>query len=494
MRRIDTFLNSITMYRLTAYGLCVLAIIAIIFGFTGTLPHGGAAYLYSLFILLIVCASINFAFAKLYNVPTNTESWLITGLILFFIVFPATTLADAGILVGAAFLAMASKYVVAVNKRHFFNPAAFAVLILGLLGSGNAVWWVGTASLLPFVLVLGLLIVRKIRKFPMFLSFLAATTIATLLARFFFSSHPADLQDLIMQTFLSWPVIFLGTIMLTEPLTMPPRKSAQVAYGALVGTVSSIPFNIGILYGTPELALLLGNIYAYAVSFKRRVMLFLKEKREIAKDIYELSFASDVKLQFMPGQYFEWTVSNDRGDGRGNRRYFTIASSPTESEIKIGIKKATPSSSFKTKLLSLRPEEEIVAGNLAGDFTLPADAARKLVFIAGGIGVTPFRSMIKYLLDTKDHRDIVFFYCVKSEQEIAYRDIFREAEQEINLKVHYLAGESVTEEMIKREVPAFESRVFYLSGPNAMVESYKRLLKKLNIKDENITTDYFPGF
>ena len=96
-------------------------------------------------------------------------------------------------------------------------------------------------------------------------------------------------------------------------------------------------------------------------------------------------------------------------------------------------------------MLEMTPGEEIMAGQLAGDFTLPRDKKKKLVFIAGGIGVTPFRSMVKYLSDRGEKRSVVLLYSNRTTAEIAYRDIFDEAARTIGLKTIYAitgAGET----------------------------------------------------
>ena len=298
---------------------------------------------------------------------------------------------------------------------------------------------------------------------------------------------------------LSGPLMFFGTIMLTEPFTMPPKRREQIIFGFGVGLVFAAHYNYGFLYGTPELALLVGNLFAYTVSMKWRLMLTLKEKKLLSKDTYEFSFAADTPFDFSPGQYLEWTMLESKGslptDLRGNRRYFTIASSPTEKEVKLGVKFYVPSSTFKDSLLKMKEGSIIAAGQRGGDFVMPEDTEKKLVFIAGGIGVTPFRSMTKYLLDRGEKRDITLIYSVKEEVEIAYRDIFDEAEKKIGLKTLYMVGNFLTEDIVREQIPHYnDGHCFYLSGPNAMVENYKKLFLRMGVKRADIKTDYFPGF
>jgi ferredoxin-NADP reductase len=153
-----------------------------------------------------------------------------------------------------------------------------------------------------------------------------------------------------------------------------------------------------------------------------------------------------------------------------------------------------PPSSFKNKLSWMQMGDKIFAGQLAGDFTLPRDKAKKLVFMAGGIGVTPFRSMVKFLIDSGEKRDAVLLYAVKAEEEIAYRHLFIEAEAKIGLKTEYVVGKFIDEGLVKDKIQDWQERIFYISGPDAMVRSYKKMLIKMGVSRLHIVTDYFPGF
>ena len=124
-------------------------------------------------------------------------------------------------------------------------------------------------------------------------------------------------------------------------------------------------------------------------------------------------------------------------DSRGNRRYFTISSSPTESEIRIGIKFYQNSSSFKKTLLNLKTGDKVLAGSLSGDFTIANTKEKKFVFVAGGIGITPFRSILKYLIDNNVKKDIILLYSNKLKEEIVYVDVFNSAYRNLGIKTFY---------------------------------------------------------
>ncbi len=265
--------------------------------------------------------------------------------------------------------------------------------------------------------------------------------------------------------------------------------------------------HLGYFYTTPELALLIGNVYSYIVSPKTHLILRLKERTRITNDIFEYVFSPSQKIAFAPGQYMEWTLSHDESDSRGVRRYFTLASSPTERDLRLGVKFYKDSSTYKKAMGEMNGDVEIVAAQLGGDFVLPQDPRQKCVFIAGGIGVTPFRSMIKYLLDTRQRRAITMFYANKTFGDIAYKDVFDKAEKELGIRTIYSVSDRrglppnwvgllgrLQPAWIMRYVPDYQERVFYISGPNEMVESFKSALHQLGIPASNIKVDYFSGF
>jgi len=301
--------------------------------------------------------------------------------------------------------------------------------------------------------------------------------------------------------------MFFAFVMLTEPMTTPPTKSGQVAYGLLTGFLFAPAVHIGSVYSTPELALVAGNLFSYLISPKLKLILRLKDRIEIATDSCDFVFSADRKFRFKPGQYMEWTLAHESPDNRGIRRFFTLASSPTEAEIRLGVKFYDQSSSFKVAMMAMDTGDAIVASQLAGDFFLPRNKRQKLVFIAGGIGVTPFRSMVKWLIDTGDQRDVTLFYFNRAEPDIAYREVFDQARASLGLKVIYALNDRkavppgwpglvgrLSPAILAREVPDYQERLFYISGPRAMVLSYEAVLQELGVARKRIKVDYFPGF
>ncbi len=500
---IDNILNRITMYRLVLYYLIFLLGAALVLSIVGTLPYDPFALLFTVGFLVAACWLTNKIFAWAFHVPANVELVFISALILALILTPLEGYQDLWFIGWAAVLAMASKYVVAINKKHIFNPVAFAVALTALTINQTASWWVGDAPMLPFVIVGGLLVVRKIRRFDLVLSFFFAA-IVTIVAFTFFGR--GDIRPALQNVALYSPLFFFAFVILTEPLTTPPTRRLQILYGALVGFLFVPQFHIASFYTTPEIAILIGNVFSYLVSPKTKLILTLKEKLQLAPDVYEFVFAPARKLAFAPGQYMEWTLGHDDPDTRGNRRYFTIASAPTEKDLRLGVKFYPDSSTYKQSMLDMDTDTEIVAAQLAGDFTLPDDRRQKLVLIAGGIGITPYRSMLKYLIDVHQARPITIFYSNKRVNDFVYTDVLEEAHRKLGVKVVYTITDTinfpsswrgrvgrVNETMIKQEVPDYRRCMFYVSGPTAMVDGMKAVLHHLHVPADHIKTDYFSG-
>lgn len=501
MQKIDDLLNKITMYRLVVYVLSFYCVLAVLLAYTGQLSMRPGTMLMSLVAILLPAYVVDRGFGRLFNVPTNKETWLITGLILFLLIRPAHT-ADTLLVLGVAgAVSSASKFLIARMGKHVFNPAAFAAAFLSLWGFWPVTWWIGSSLFWPFTLLLGLAIVRKMRRLPLFITFVGVSIIVQ--AIMLLHGHHAFAIGM-KQALVASPLIFLSTIMLTEPATMPPRRNLQIIFAALVAVLYTTGWQVGRFIIYPEVALLLGNIFAYVVSPKFRLRLELIEIQRVSDWVYHYVFKPEFSFAHLPGQYMEWTLDRVPFDGRGNRRTFTLASSPTEETVQVGLKYYEPASTYKATFHDLQPGDIVYASQLAGNFTLAGNEAKKLAFVAGGIGITPFRSMIKYLTDTHASSDIVLLYLVSSPEELAYIDTFKAATT-IGVRtlpivtdpaVHTPGATTaqLSPELIRQAIPDYQERIFYISGPNKMVDASKSMLRGMDIARTHIKTDHFSGY
>ena len=501
MKILDRFLDHITMYRLVLWHLVALLAAAFVLSLFGIVPHNPVAIAFSAAVILAACWVTNLVFARVFEVPANRESVYITALILALIMDPVayTDLRGIGGLIFASVWAMASKFIFAVGRKHVFNPAAFGVVLPAFLLDQPATWWVGgNLPLLPVVLIGGILIVRKLRRFDMVATFVAVA-LATILA----TTAPSQYAMALAETLKSSPIFFFAFVMLTEPLTAPTMRVPRLIFAALVGFLFAPNIHIGSFYLTPELALLVGNLFAWAVSPKGHFVLTLERIERAAADTYDFIFSTPHKLAFQPGQYLEWTLGMDHADNRGNRRYFTVASAPTEDSVRLGVKFYGRSSAFKRALGDMEPGDTIHAGQLAGGFTLPSNPDRKLAFLAGGIGITPFRSMLQYLIDRGEERPITVLYGNERREDVAYRDVLDEAERQLGIRTIYAVARGavrgeypgfIDARLVKAAIPDYRERTFYISGPQAMVQALRHTLTRMGVHRTHIKVDFFPGF
>ena len=129
-----------------------------------------------------------------------------------------------------------------------------------------------------------------------------------------------------------------------------------------------------------------------------------------------------------------------------------------------------------------------------GDFTVD-DSSQELVFIAGGIGVTPFRSLLKQLDHDKKPINVTLLYSNR-DQNIVYKEELEEiAKNNPQFKIYYIfSPEHIDEAKIKEVIPDVQKPLFYISGPEPMVDALGELLKKIGVQEDHIKQDWFPGY
>ncbi len=496
LKYVDRFLNAITMYRLTLYYLLALVGWAAVASFFKLLPFDAIDVLLAVCIAISAAYAANLFFSKLVGAVTNVESVYITALILVLIV-PVKLPLNFVFIGAASVLAMASKYLLTVEKRHVFNPAAISIAYISLLSSEHAAtWWVGTPIMLPVVLVGGLLLMRKIRREKMIAIFLLVYLATILSASFINTQTLAGVLNTFTISTTRTALFFLAFVMLTEPMTAPATENMQLLYAAIVGVLNATPqLKLGIVF-TPEIALSIGNIFAHFVNPGYRLVLPLMEKKQLTSDTFEFTFDLVKDFKFIPGQYMEWTLPHNSSDDRGVRRYFSLASSPTEETPKLLVKFYNPSSSYKRTMLGMIPKSKIVGSQLAGDFTLPREVTKPLVLVAGGVGVAPFRSMIKYIIDKQLKVNIIHLFINRTKEDIIYKDIFDEAESYGVHTLYFITSEQghLTDEIVKNLIPDFANRMFYVSGPQLMVQTIEQTLFDSGLSSSQVKTDFFPGY
>lgn len=220
---------------------------------------------------------------------------------------------------------------------------------------------------------------------------------------------------------------------------------------------------------------------------------FVGKKKQI-ENVYTFIFEPSKKVSWQPGQYLHYEFPHPGADDRGTERWFTISAPPYEKNIMLTTRFDTErSSSFKKALQKLEPGTEIKAGDPRGDFLLEPDAPRH-VLIAGGIGVTPYHSMLLQLNHDGKPLNIDLFYANRDKNFVFDDELQELSAKHPEFKIHKFIGDQrITEGDLKPYLED-ENIIFYISGPRPMVETYQHLLENLGASPERIKTDYFPGY
>ena len=225
------------------------------------------------------------------------------------------------------------------------------------------------------------------------------------------------------------------------------------------------------------------------------------EKAErLAPTIETFWFKPEKPVDYVPGQFIELYLPHKQVDERGEKHWFTLSSSPTDKLLAITTKFAERSSSFKGAMRALEPGTVVDMAEPMGDFVLPKDASIPLVFVAGGMGITPFHSMFKWLAETDQTRNIKFIYAVRSEDDIIFQDTYDKAGIHATIIVHEPSdawgGERgiITGEKILKLSEASEDSLIYLTGPEPMIESLQDQLLALKVPKRRLVTDFFPNY
>lgn len=230
-------------------------------------------------------------------------------------------------------------------------------------------------------------------------------------------------------------------------------------------------------------------------------------KKELAKDTYVFYFKRPQGFDFIPGQYNRWTLPITANDGRGSSRFFTISSSPLEKDH-ITVTTKIIQSDFKKALLQLKEKDEIKIFGPMGQFILDERDSRPRVLIAGGIGITPFHSMLTYAAAKHLSLPLTLFASFSIPEEMVYYDEFKKLEaKHPNIKIIYTItkpqesqvvwnGQTgrISPEMINKYVKDIPNNVFYVVGPPPMVDGTKAMLNAMRIPEDNFKTEQFTGY
>lgn len=233
----------------------------------------------------------------------------------------------------------------------------------------------------------------------------------------------------------------------------------------------------------------------------------LKDRKEIAEGTTAFHLEKPAGFDFKPGQAMEVKLANpSETDNEGNSRAFSIASAPYEPDIMFATRMRD--SAMKRSLRKIPLGTELEVDGPWGDLKLHTRATRPAVFIAGGIGITPFRSMVMDAAKNKLAHKIWLFYSNRRPEDAAFLDDLTSAERENpNFKMIATMTEMekssrpwtgkrgfVTKEMIGEAIADWSAPIFYLAGPGGMLNAMHKLLLDAGVSEDDIRAEEFAGY
>lgn len=233
----------------------------------------------------------------------------------------------------------------------------------------------------------------------------------------------------------------------------------------------------------------------------------LRQSRKVADHTMAFHFDKPKGFQFRPGQSVDLTLIDPvETDAAGSTRTFTLASAPFEDELTVATRMRD--SAFKRTLARLSPGEEVLLEGPMGSFTLHANASKPAVFLAGGIGITPFLSICKHAAHERMPHRIFLFYSNHRPEDAAFLDSLAELERanprfqliatmtDMDQSSRSWSGETgfIDAAMLRKRLPSFQGPIYFIAGPPEMVEAMRRMLIDAGVDEDDVRTEEFAGY
>ena len=231
----------------------------------------------------------------------------------------------------------------------------------------------------------------------------------------------------------------------------------------------------------------------------------IKEKIEVARGTLMVVFdLLGEQVEFVPGQYF-WVELPNRGheDERGLRRHISIVTSPNDRGV-LGLATRIRDTAFKRTLAEMEVGDDAIVEEPKGDYHLPEDTSQDYVFVAGGIGITIFRSMLRYIAEENLPYRITLIYSNRDQESTAFLDELRELENRIDgLRMVLTMTDDETWEgdtrrvdadLIREQIGDLGGSTYLVSGPPEMVNSVADSLEAEGVPEEQVLRSKFAGY
>jgi ferredoxin-NADP reductase len=233
----------------------------------------------------------------------------------------------------------------------------------------------------------------------------------------------------------------------------------------------------------------------------------LKGKEDLADGTMGFHFAKPEGFQFKPGQYIDLTLINPaETDAEGNIRSFSIASAPEDSDLLVATRMRD--TAFKRVLRAAPLELEVSLEGPMGSFTLHNNPAKPAVFLAGGIGITPFSSIVRHAARAELRHQLYLFYSNRRPEDAPFMNILNELGKanpnfrfipsmtEMSKSGQTWNGEVglIDRDMLTRHLPSLQGPIYYAAGPPAMVTAMRKMLTAAGVDEDDIRTEEFAGY
>jgi ferredoxin-NADP reductase len=226
-------------------------------------------------------------------------------------------------------------------------------------------------------------------------------------------------------------------------------------------------------------------------------------KEQLTQEAFEFYFKRPKDLKFEAGQYMKYSADIPNVDDRGSSRYFTISSTPNNKEF-ITLTTRIIRSSFKICLSEMREGDRIRAFGPLGYFTVDLKSKKEKIFLAGGIGITPYHSVLQTIKNKKNLPNITLFNSWPSASEAVYYKELKEIEKKNkNIKIIYTLTKEmkdgfeegrIDESMIKKYVQDYKNAEYFIVGSESVEAGLIELVTGMGIPEENIFSENFPGY
>lgn len=263
----------------------------------------------------------------------------------------------------------------------------------------------------------------------------------------------------------------------------------------LGSTLSASPWAAGYVYVIIGLYALIVIAKSIKIIRVRRRPFTIAAVDQVTHDTWNLTFEGP-KPDFKAGQFM--LVALRRNGTTSESHPYTISASPGSETLSITAKNI---GDFSASIKDTKPGDTAFIEAPYGAFTLDRAPTEKIAFIAGGIGITPFMSMLREMRDTGTHRPVTLLWGNKTEQDIAFRDELEELERGLSnfQMIHVMSSQEdwpgekgfITEDKITRLIPDYAERSFYICGPPVMREKVVPMLQSLGLGRSRIFYEIF---